>query len=153
MNSLDRTDTEILKLLQRDASLTNKEISFKLHKSIATIHERIKKLKDQGYITKVVAILDRKKVNKGLIAFSQVHLSDHTTATLKEFEREVVKFPEVMECFQMSGAFDFILRVACSDMNEYTDFYRNKLAMLPNINTVQSFFVLAETKSDTAYPL
>lgn len=153
MSTLDRTDIEILKLLQTDASLTNKEISFKLHKSIATIHERIRKLKEQGYIKKIVAILDRKKVNKSLIAFSQVHLSDHTATTLKEFEQEVVKLPEVMECFQMTGAFDFILRVACSDMDEYTDFYRYKLAMLPNINTVQSFFVLSETKSDTAYPL
>jgi Lrp/AsnC family leucine-responsive transcriptional regulator len=150
---LDPTDIGILKLLQKDASLTNKEISYKLHKSIATIHERIRRLKEQGYIKRVVAILDRKKIDRNLIAFSQVLLNDHTADTLNSFEQEVAKFPEVMECFQMTGTFDFILRIATSDMDSYHQFYRNKLATLPNITTVQSFFVLSETKSDTAYPL
>ncbi|WP_374163690.1 Lrp/AsnC family transcriptional regulator [Arcticibacter sp. MXS-1] len=153
MNGLDPTDLRILQLLQQDASLTNKDIAGKLHKSTATIHERIRKLKNQGYIKKIVAILDRKKIDKTLIAFSQVLLNEHTASTLKQFEEEVTKFPEVMECFQMTGTFDFILRIATSNMDEYTDFYRNKLATLPNITTVQSFFVLSETKSDTAYPL
>jgi Lrp/AsnC family leucine-responsive transcriptional regulator len=153
MNDLDATDLEILKLLQKDAMLTNKEIAYQIHKSIGTIHERIRRLKDQGYIKRMVAILDRKKINKNLIAFSQVLLNDHAADTLSSFEREVAKFPEVMECFQMTGNFDFILRIATSDMDAYHDFYRNKLARLPNITTVQSFFVLSETKSDTAYPL
>lgn len=153
MSELDSVDIEILKLLQKDALLTNKEISFKLHKSIATIHERIRRLRDQGYIKRSVAILDRKKINKGLIAFSQVLLNDHTTNNLAEFEREVIKFPEVMECFQMAGTYDFILRIATTDMDAYHHFYRYKLAALPNITSIQSFFVLSETKSDTAYPL
>lgn len=153
MSPLDATDIEILKILQKDASLTNKEIAFKTRKSLATVHERVRKLKEQGYIQRVVAILNRKKVNRGLIAFSQVLLNDHTRSTLQQFEEEVSKFPEVMECFQMTGAFDFILRIATKDMDEYTEFYRNKLAILPNISTVQSFFVLSEIKSDTAYPL
>jgi Lrp/AsnC family transcriptional regulator, leucine-responsive regulatory protein len=152
ISDLDTTDLEILKILQKDASLTNKEISFKLHKSIATVHERIKRLREQGYIKRVVAILDRKKIDKSLIAFSQVLLNDHTADTLNTFEREVIKFPEVMECFQMTGTFDFILRIATSDMDEYHHFYR-KLGTLPKITSVQSFFVLSETKSDTAYPL
>ena len=150
---LDTVDLQILRLLQKDASLTNKEIAFELDKSVATVHERIRKLKEQGYIKKIVALLDRKKVNRGLIAFSQVLLNDHTAQTLATFEKEVSRFPEVMECFQMTGTFDFILRIATSDMDAYHDFYRNKLATLPNINTVQSFFVLSETKSITAYPI
>lgn len=150
---LDPTDKAILKILQKDATLTNKELAFKLNKSIATVHERIKKLKDQGYIKRIVAILDRKKINKGLIAFSQVLLKEHTAETLIAFENDVAKFSEVMECYQMTGAFDFILRIATSDMDAYHLFLRNKLATLANISTVQSFFVLSETKSDTAYPL
>jgi len=151
--NLDTTDLEILKFLQKDATLTNKELSFKLNKSIATIHERIRRLKEQGYIKRIVAILDRKKVNRNLIAFSHVFLKAHTAETLVEFETEVAKFSEVMECFQMTGAYDFILRIATSDMDAYHLFLRNKLATLPNVSTVQSFFVLSETKSDTAYPL
>lgn len=153
LNNLDQTDIDILKLLQKDASLTNKEICYKLNKSIGTIHQRIQRLKDEGYILRTVAILNRKKLNTSLIAFSQVLLNDHTADTLNTFEREVAKFPEVMECFQMTGTFDFLLRIATSDMDAYHAFYRNKLATLPNITTVQSFFVLSETKSITAYPL
>jgi Lrp/AsnC family leucine-responsive transcriptional regulator len=152
INELDQTDREILKLVQKDASLTNKEISYKLRKSIATVHERIRRLKEQGYITRTVAILDKKKIDKSLIAFSHVLLNNHTADALTTFEREIVKFPEVMECFQMTGTFDFILRVATKDMEEYHLFYR-KLGTLPRITSVQSFFVLSETKSDTAYPL
>lgn len=150
---LDPIDLEILRLLQKNATLNNKELAFKLNKSIATVHERIRRLKEQGYIKRIVAILDRKKINRNLIAFSQVLLKEHTADTLVEFENEVAKFSEVMECFQMTGAFDFILRIATSDMDTYHLFLRNKLATLPNISTVQSFFVLSETKSDTAYPL
>lgn len=150
---IDNTDWQILRLLQKDATLTNKEIAAALDRSVATIHERIRRLKEQGYIKKVVALLDRKKINKGLIAFSHVLLNDHTAKTLATFEKEVSRFPEVMECFQMTGTFDFILRIATSDMDAYHDFYRNKLATLPNITTVQSFFVLSETKSITAYPI
>jgi len=150
---LDTIDIEILKILQHDASLTNKEISNKLHKSIATIHERIRRLKEQGYIKKVVAILDRKLINRNLIAFSHVLLKEHTASTLIEFETEVSKFPEVMECLQMTGAYDFILRIATKDMDTYHDFLRNKLATLANITTVQSYFVLSEPKSETAYPI
>ncbi len=150
---LDPIDTEILRLMQIDATLNHKEIAFKLNKSIATIHERIRRLKKQGYIKRIVAILDRKKINRSLIAFSHVFLKAHTAETLVEFETEVAKFSEVMECFQMTGAYDFILRIATSDMDTYHLFLRNKLATLPNVSTVQSFFVLSETKSDTAYPL
>jgi Lrp/AsnC family transcriptional regulator, leucine-responsive regulatory protein len=152
MNDLDQTDIGILRILQHNAEATNKEMATCLHKSIATIHERVRRLRELGYIIRTVAILDRKKINKGLIAFSQVLLHDHAAETLAGFEKEVVKFPEVMECFQMSGSFDFILRVATTDMEAYHSFYR-KLAALPNITTVQSHFVLSETKSETAYPI
>ncbi|WP_179412388.1 Lrp/AsnC family transcriptional regulator [Mucilaginibacter sp. E4BP6] len=153
ITTLDSTDVAILDLLQHNAELSNKELSYKLNKAIATIHERVKRLKEQGYIKRIVAILDNKKIDRSLIAFSHVLLNDHTATTLDAFELEVSKFPEVMECLQMTGTFDFILRIATRDMEAYRLFYRNKLAALPNITTVQSFFVLSETKSETAYPL
>ncbi|WP_316799725.1 Lrp/AsnC family transcriptional regulator [Pedobacter frigidisoli] len=153
MIDLDPTDKEILRILQIDATNTHKQLSEKLHKSVATINERIRRLKKLGYIRKTVVILDRRKVDCNLIAFSQVLLNDHAANTLREFEQEVIKFPEVMECFQMTGTFDFVLRIASRDMDSYHEFYRHKLATLPNITTVQSFFVLSETKSETAYPI
>ncbi|GAA4140345.1 Lrp/AsnC family transcriptional regulator [Sphingobacterium lactis] len=148
---LDLTDIKLLKLLQEDATMSTKEISLKLHKSIAAVHERIKKLKKSGYIKKTVAILDRQKIGIGLISFSQVFLKAHTFEVLNEFEEEVSKFPEVMECYQMAGSYDFMLRIATKDMDTYHQFLRNKLAVLPHVNTVQTYFVLSETKSETAY--
>ena len=144
---LDQTDIAILQLLQKNADISHRELALKVHKAVATIHERVKRLKETGYIKRTVAILDRKLINRNLIAFSQVLLSDHTHETLGNFEREVAKFPEVMECFQMTGTFDFILRIATSDMDTYHDFYRNKLSLLPNITTVQSFFVVRSVGS------
>lgn len=150
---LDETDTKLLRILQHDATLSNKELAFRLHKSIAAIHERVKKLKQQGYIKKTVAILDRQKINMGLISFSQVFLKAHTAEVLNEFEKEVAKFPEVMGCYQMAGSYDFMLRIATKDMQAYHEFLRYRLAVLPHVNTVQTYFVLSETKSETAYPI
>lgn len=150
---LDQTDIKLLRLLQEDATLSNKELSYKLHKSIPAVYERVKKLKAQGYIKKVVAILDRHKVGMGLISFSQVFLKAHTAEVLNEFETEVAKFPEVMECYQMAGSYDFMLRIATKDMDAYHTFLRHKLAVLPHVNTVQTYFVLSETKSATTYPI
>jgi Lrp/AsnC family leucine-responsive transcriptional regulator len=82
INDLDPTGREILKLMQNETLLANKEISFKLRKSIAVVHERLRRLKEQGYIQHIVAILVRKKGNRGLTAFSQVLLNDHTTTTI-----------------------------------------------------------------------
>lgn len=150
---LDDTDRGLLRLLQQDATLTNKELAYKLNKSPATIHERVKRLKEQGYIQRIVAIVDRKKINRTLIAISHVLLKEHTFKTLGDFEKSVAQFEEVMECYQMTGSFDFLLKIATSNMEEYHLFLRNKLAVLPNIMTVQSYFILSETKSETAYPV
>lgn len=153
MERLDPVDMKMLDILQHDATLTNKTLSGMLHRSVATIQERRRRLTEEGYVERVVAILNRKKIDRSPVAFSHVLLKSHSADTLGEFETEVVKFAEVMECLQMTGAYDFILRIAVCDMEAYNIFLREKLAKLPNISTVQSFFVLRASKSDTAYPL
>ena len=153
MKTIDPIDLQMLDLLQQDATLTNKVLADKLNRSVAAIQERRRRLVEQGYIERVVAILDPKKIDRSLIAFSHVLLKSHAADTLSAFENEVVKFKEVMECLQMTGAYDFILKIAVADMEAYTVFLREKLARLPDISTVQSFFVLKASKSDTAYPL
>ncbi len=150
---LDQTDIRILQILQKDAALSNEAIATKVNKSIATIHARIKRLKENGYIKRIVAILDNRKIDRSQIAFSQVYLKSHTKESLKEFKDEVSKFDEVMECFQMTGTFDFILRIATRNMDHYNLFYNEKLATLSNISTIQTSFVMSEIKSDTAYPM
>ena len=152
-NQLHPSDKEILNVLQVDASLTCKEISFKTRKSVATVNERIRRLKEQGVIKAIVAVLDRKEIGKNVIAICQVVLNDHTNNTLEQFTGAVTKLPEVMECFQMTGNCDYLLKIAVRDVEDYSNFYNTYLAKLPNITTVQTSFVLTEIKSITAFPL
>ncbi|MBC7398835.1 MAG: Lrp/AsnC family transcriptional regulator [Mucilaginibacter sp.] len=152
-NQLDPTDTGILRLLQQDARLTHKEIGERLHKSITPIHARIKRLQEEGYIKRYAAILDPKKIGRGLIAYTQVQLKEHSQETLLGFNNEVIKLPEVMECYHMTGAFDFLLRIAIADMDEYYALLQSKLSKLPDVGVMQSFFVMSEAKNETAYAL
>lgn len=152
-NQLDPTDTGILRLLQQDARLTHKEIGERLHKSITPIHARVKRLQEEGYIKRYAAILDPKKIGRGLIAYTQVQLKQHSQESLLNFQDEVVKLPEVMECYHMTGAFDFLLRIAISDMDEYNQLVMTKLSRLPDVGMMQSFFVMSEAKNETAYTL
>ena len=150
-HELDRTDEQILELLQYDAMLTNKEIADKLGKTVTPIFERRKKLEQLGYILRYAAVLDRFKVNKGLLSFTNVQLKEHAHVMLKTFERSIIKFDEVLECHHMTGMFDYLLKVAVKDMNEYQQFIVNKLSRLPNIGTVQSSFVMTEIKNQPVY--
>jgi DNA-binding Lrp family transcriptional regulator len=153
MNKLDAVDLGILQLLQNDARLSHKELAYKLNKSVTPIHVRIRRLQKDGYIKRYATILDPKKIGRGLIAFTQVQLKEHSQDTLLAFQREVVKLSEVMECYHMTGAFDFLLKIAISDMNEYNDVLMNKLSKLPDVGMMQSFFVMSEAKNETAYAL
>jgi Lrp/AsnC family leucine-responsive transcriptional regulator len=150
---LDADDIRILQLLQHDARLNNKEIADKIGKSVTPVYERIKRLETEGIIEKYVALLNKNLIGKSLTAFVHVQLKEHSQTILKSFQREIVKFPEVMESYHLTGQFDFLIKVALTDMPEYNDFLMNKLATLKDIHTVQSFFVLSEGKRETAYVL
>lgn len=151
MKAPDALDKKILALLQYDARLTTKELSYKLGKSATAIYERIRRMEDDGIIEHYVAVLNREKIGKQLVAFTNVQLKEHAHHMLKEFEKAVVKLPEVMECYHMTGSYDYLLKVAVGDMNGYHDFIMNKLAKLSNIGNVQSSFTLTEVKRHTAY--
>jgi Lrp/AsnC family leucine-responsive transcriptional regulator len=152
-HGLDQTDLEILKLLQQDARLSHKEIGHQVHKSITPIHARINRLQEEGYIKSFTAILDPKKIGRGLIGYIQVQLDKHSAESLTMFMEEVVKLVEVMECYHMTGAFDFLLRIAIKDIDEYNTLLMTKLANLPGVGNMQSFFVMSEAKHETAYVL
>jgi Lrp/AsnC family leucine-responsive transcriptional regulator len=153
MHSLDATDIRILQLLQHDARMTNKEVADKLGKSVTPVYERIKRLEDTGYIARYVALLNKNLIGKHLTAFTTVQLKEHSATALRGFEREVIKFPEVMECYHLTGRFDFLIKIAIGDMNEYNDFLMHKLATLANVGSLETFFVLSEGKVETAYAL
>ena len=148
LRALDNDDLRILQLLQHDARLTNKEIADKIGKSVSPVYERIKRLQADGFIKHYAAILDNKMINRSLIAYTNVHMKDHSQANMLEFEKRVSNFSEVMECYHMTGEYDFLLKVAVSHMDAYYDFVINRLAKLPNVGTVQSFFCAARVEEE-----
>lgn len=154
MNSqLDPTDTGILNLLQENGRMTNKELAYHLKKTITPIFERRKKLEELGYIKKYIAVLDREKIHSGLIAFAHITLNNHAEDALVSFQKSVTEFPEVMECYHITGKSDYLLKIIVPDMHAYNGFLRKKISILPNVGNVDSTLVISQSKAETSLPL
>jgi Lrp/AsnC family transcriptional regulator, leucine-responsive regulatory protein len=143
---LDQIDLEILKLLQENARITIKEISGKVHLSTTPVHERIKRMEETGVIRQYATLVNHNKVDKGLMAICFVSLKQHSKNAGVKFIKAVQELDEVVECFSISGEFDFMLKVICRDMNTYYDFHVNKLSEIENVGHVQSIFVMGIIK-------
>lgn len=150
---LDQTDIGILNLLQKDGLMTYKELAHKLKKTITPIVERIKRLKELGYIKGTVAIVDINKIKSVFVAFPHVQLTSHSEEILKQFQADMTKYPQVMECYHLTGHYDFMLKIVMPDMVSYNEFLRDTLDKLPYVGNIQSFLVLSQAKHETAYPL
>lgn len=145
-NALDTKDLAILRLLQENARITIKEISGKVHLSTTPVHERIKRMEDSGVIKQYATLVDHAKVKRGLIVICYVSLKQHSKNAGVKFIKTIHELNEVVECFSISGEFDFMLKVACEDMNTYYDFHVNKLSQIENMGHVQSVFVMGVIK-------
>ena len=144
--SLDKKDLEILKLLQENARITIKEISGKIHLSTTPVHERIKRMEESGVIKQYVTLVNHEKVKKGLMVICYVSLKQHSKNAGVKFIKTIHELNEVVECFSISGEFDFMLKVICEDMNTYYDFHVNKLSQVENMVHLQSIFVMGIIK-------
>ncbi|MBS1511917.1 MAG: Lrp/AsnC family transcriptional regulator [Bacteroidetes bacterium] len=144
--ALDKKDLTILQLLQQNARMTVKEIADKIHLSPTPVHERIRRMEANGVIKQYAALLDHTKINKSLIAICYVSLKEHNKIAGTKFVKAILQMPEVVECFTISGEFDFMLKVLCADMNAYHDFHVNKLSNIENMGHVQSVFVMGVIK-------
>lgn len=150
---MDTIDKKLLGLLQADTKKTTKELSMVLNLSVTAVYERIKKLEREGVISKYVALLDRNKVEKAFVVFCHIKLIQHTKDFVTTFESEVVKLDEVLECFHVSGDYDYILKVHVKDMDEYREFMITKLTSLQHIGSTHSSFMIGEVKNTTAFTL
>lgn len=150
---MDATDKKLLALLQQDTKKTTKELSVKLNLSVTAVYERIKKLEREGIIDKYVALLDRNKINKSFVVFCHIKLIQHTKEFLTTFEKQVIKLDEVLECFHVSGDYDYILKICVKDMEEYREFMVTKLTTLQHIGSTYSTFMIGEVKNTTAFTL
>lgn len=143
---LDKTDLIILNLLQQNARVTVKEIAEKVHLSTTPVHERIKRLENTGVIKQYAALVDHSKVKKGLMVICYVSLKEHSKTAGTKFIKMIHALPEIIECYNISGEFDFMLKVVAENMDTYYDFHVNKLSQSENIGNVQSVFVMGVIK-------
>lgn len=151
--TLDDIDKKLLKLLQEDSKRTTKELSLKLNLSVTAVYERIKKLERESVIEKYVVLLDRNKIQKGFVVFCHLKLMQHTKEFISQFEKEVVQLNEVLECFHVSGDYDYILKICVENMEEYREFMVTKLTTLQHIGSTHSTFMIGEVKNTTAFSL
>jgi Lrp/AsnC family leucine-responsive transcriptional regulator len=147
--TLDVIDKKLLSLLQTDSKKTTKELSLKLNLSVTAVYERIKKLEREGIIDKYVVLLNKTKVEKGFVVFCHLKLIQHTKEFVTKFESEVVQLKEVLECYHVSGDYDYILKIVVKDMEAYREFLVTKLTTLQHIGSTQSTFMISEVKNTT----
>ena len=143
---LDSKDIAILQLLQKNARATVKEISGQVHLSTTPVHERIKRMEASGVIKQYATLLDHTRVKKGLMVICYVSLKEHSKKAGVKFIETMQVLSEVIECYSISGEFDFMLKVVSEDMNAYYDFHVNKLSQIENMGHVQSVFVMGIIK-------
>jgi Lrp/AsnC family transcriptional regulator, leucine-responsive regulatory protein len=143
---LDNNDLAILKLLQENARITVKEIATKIHLSTTPVHERIKRLEQNGVIKQYATLVDHAKVKKGLMVICYVSLKEHNKNAGLRFIKAINELNEVIECYNISGEFDFMLKVVEENMDRYYDFHVNRLSQIDNMGNVQSVFVMGIIK-------
>ena len=150
---LDKTDKKILFYLQNDSKITTKELSIYLNLSSTAVYERIKKLEKNGVIEKYVALINKEKIEKSFVVFCQIKLMQHKQACVRKFEKEVIKFDEVLECYNVSGDYDYFLKVVVKNMPAYHNFLNDKLTTLDHISSAHSTFIMNEVKRTLAIHL
>ncbi len=143
---LDQIDLQILKTLQRNAKLTTKELADIVHLTPTPVFERQKRLERMGYIKKYVAILDPEKLDRGLLVFCKVKLKQINSEIANSFVRRIQYIPEVTECYNTSGTYDYLLKVRARDMKQYQEFLLTKLGDIDSVAAIESMFVMSEVK-------
>lgn len=144
--TLDEKDISILRLLQQNARVTVKEIAGSIHLSTTPVHERIKRMEHSGVIKQYVTLVDHTKVKKGLMVICYVSLKQHSKNAGNKFIKTIHELNEVIECYNISGEFDFMLKVVSENMDAYYDFHVNRLSQIENMGHVQSVFVMGIIK-------
>jgi Lrp/AsnC family transcriptional regulator, leucine-responsive regulatory protein len=150
---MDNTDKKILVLLQNNARLTYKEIAKEINLTPTPVFDRIKKMENLGIIDRYVTILNKENIGSTLTVFCQVTLIKQTKEASRHFEDQINVLAEVVECNFVSGSFDYLLKVIVRNMASYHELHQSKLSAIEGVSLINSYFVMAESKSTTALPL
>lgn len=147
-DKIDRVDLQILQALQDNARLTIKELASRVSLSSTPVFERLKRLEGNGYIKRYIAVLDADKLHQGFIVYCNVRMNRVNKEIAADFARVVKGMPQVTECYNISGSFDYLLKVHARDMQYYRDFVLNALGSFEHIASIESVFVMDEIKHE-----
>lgn len=148
MHNLDEIDLKLLNLLSENSNVTTKELAQQVNLSSTPVFERVKRLEQEGFIKGYIALIDAEKLNRGFVVFCNIKLKQHERVINNKFIDDILNIEEVVECYNISGEYDFLLKVYANDMRHYQDFVFNKLAMVDSIGSTHSSFVMREIKND-----
>lgn len=153
MDTLDKTDLQILRTLQNNSKLTTKELAAKVNLSTTPVFERLKRLESEGYIKRYIAVLDAEKLNYGFVVFCSIKLRRLNRDIAADFTRIIQDIPEVTECYNISGEYDYLLKIHAPDMKYYQEFILNVLGTIDSLGSLTSTFVMAEVKHNYGVPI
>jgi Lrp/AsnC family leucine-responsive transcriptional regulator len=153
METLDRTDILILRELQKDAKLTTKELAARVNLSPSPVFERQKRLEKEGYIKRYIAVVDPIKAGNGIMVLCNVRLKHHSKEFSLQFTSVIADIDEVVECFNTSGEYDYMLKIYARNMQDYQNFVLGTLGDLDCIGSLHSIFVIGEVKNTLTIPV
>ena len=150
---LDKTDIQMLKALQENGRITVKDLALKVHLSTTPVFDRMHRLEEEGYIQRYTAILNPARLGRGFIVFCSVRLRHMGRDIAHDFVSRIQDIPEVAECYNISGEFDYLLKIYAPDMKYYNDFIINTLGSIESLGSIQSSFVMNEIKNSYGVPV
>lgn len=153
MKHWDEVDTKILQLLQADGRMTNADLAKNVGLTPPSALQRVRALEKAGLIKGYTALLDSERLGLRLTAFTFISLALHQDLAIERFRKSVSELGEVMECYNISGDFDFILKVLVRDIRSYEIFVREKLSRIKGVGKIQTSFVIGTPKQTTKIPI
>ncbi|MCP4072025.1 MAG: Lrp/AsnC family transcriptional regulator [Hyphomicrobiales bacterium] len=153
MSKLDEIDLKILRILQSEPDINISDIGNQVGLSHTPCWRRIKKMEDSGIIIGRVCLIDPEKTGLDISIFVFVRLAIHSAETLTAFEKATLSIPQIMQCYTMSGEFDYLLRVVVPSVRDYEKAVKGKLLTLPHVGIMNSHFALNEIKNTTCLPI
>lgn len=151
--ALDNLDKAILQELQTDGRVSNAELARRVNLSPPAIHARLRRLEEQGFIHQYVALLDREKVGYDMLCFVNMNLQLHQQEQMDTVRAAILAIPEVLECYSLTGEYDYLLKVAIRNRQDLERFVIHHLTKISGVHQVHTSIVLTELKSTTALPI
>ena len=149
-DDLDATDRRILTVLQKQARITNADLSERVNLSPSACHRRVQRLEEEGFIAAYVALLDNRRMGRPTTVFVEITLQSQAEDLLDAFEREVARVPDILECHLMAGTADYLIKIIAQDTEDFARIHRRYLARLPGVRQMQSSFALRTVVQTTA---